>query len=103
MNAMAAATYLTGKGVPFRRAHELVGKAVRAAMDKSCELQELPLAELRQLSPEFDADFYDAITLDAVLACHDVVGGTAPQRVASALDEAEQRLKSRKEAVHAGA
>ncbi len=103
MNAMAAATYLTGKGVPFRRAHELVGKAVRAAMDRSCELQELPLAELRQLSPEFDADFYDAITLDAVLACHNVVGGTAPQRVASALDEAEQRLKSRKEAVHAGA
>jgi argininosuccinate lyase len=103
MNAMAAATYLTGKGVPFRHAHELVGQAVRKALEKKCELQDVPLSELRQLSPEFDADFFGAITLSAVLACHDVVGGTAPHQVAHALNEAEQRLKSRKEAVHAGA
>jgi argininosuccinate lyase len=80
-----------------------VGQAVRKALARYCELQELPLAELRQLSPEFDADFYDAITLSAVLACHDVVGGTAPHQVTRALEEAEQRLKSRKEMVHAGA
>ena len=103
MNAMAAATYLTGKGVPFRRAHEIVGQAVRKAMEDHCELEQIPLAELRQLSPEFDTDFYDAMTLSAVLACHDVAGGTAPEQVARALDVAEERLKRRKEAVHAGA
>jgi argininosuccinate lyase len=103
MNAMAAATYLSAKGVPFRRAHELVGQAIRQALDRHCELHELPLSDLRRLSPEFDADFYDAITLPAVLACHDVMGGTAPEQVARALDEAEQRLKSRQEAAHAGA
>ncbi|MGA2991056.1 MAG: argininosuccinate lyase [Candidatus Korobacteraceae bacterium] len=103
MNAMAAATYLTGKGVPFRRAHELVGQAVRKALARYCELQELPLAELRQLSPEFDADFYDAITLSAVLACIYVVGGSAPHQVTRALEEADQRLKCGLVLVHVGA
>ena len=103
MNAMAAATYLTGKGVPFRRAHEIVGQAVRKALERQCELEQIALPELRQLSPEFDSDFYQAMTLEAVLACHDVAGGTAPDQVARALEVAEQRLKSRREAVHAGA
>jgi argininosuccinate lyase len=103
MNAMAAATYLVGKGIPFRRAHELVGQAVRKGLEKQCELQQIPLDELKQLSPEFDADFYPAVSLRAVLECHDVVGGTAPAHVLEALDAAERRLKSRKEMVHAGA
>ena len=103
MNAMAAATYLVGKGIPFRRAHELVGQAVRIGLEKHCELQQIPLAELKQLSPEFDDGFYAAITLRAVLECHDVVGGTAPAHVFAALEAAEQRLKSRREMAHAGA
>jgi argininosuccinate lyase len=103
MNAMAAATYLVGKGIPFRHAHELVGQAVRIGLEKHCELQQIPLAELKQLSPEFDNDFYAAITLRAVLECHDVVGGTAPAHVLAALEAAEQRLKSRREMAHAGA
>jgi argininosuccinate lyase len=102
MNAMAAATYLVGKGIPFRRAHELVGQAVRIGLEKHCELQGIPLAELKQLSPEFDNDFYAAITLRAVLECHDVIGGTAPAHVLAALEAAEQRLKSRREMAHAG-
>jgi len=101
MNAMAAATYLVGKGIPFRRAHELVGQAVRKGMETHCELQQIPLAELQQLSPEFGDDFFAAVTLSAVLACHDVVGGTAPAHVSAALDAAEKRLKSR-EMVDAG-
>ncbi len=55
------------------------------------------------MSPEFAADFYDAVGLRAVLECHDVVGGTAPAHVLTALDAAEQRLKNRQEMVHAGA
>ena len=103
MNAMAAATYLVGKGIPFRRAHELVGQAVRLGLEKQCELQQIPLAELRQLSPEFGDDFYAAISLGAVLECHDLVGGTAPAHVLAALEAAEQRLKIHQEMAHAGA
>src|SRR5579863_6187478 len=81
LNAMAAATYLVHKGVPFRTAHEKIGNAVRFALEKSVELNELTLAELREFGPEFAEDFFDAIGLTATLDCHDVVGGTARTRV----------------------
>src|SRR5450755_1057776 len=76
MNAWAAATYLVQRGVPFRLAHEFVGKAVQLALDKDCELQDLPLEELKKLTPAFDRDFYACLSLQSVLAVHDVPGGT---------------------------
>ncbi len=106
LNAMAAATYLVHKGVPFRTAHETIGNAVRFALDKGVELGELSLEELRQFGPAFDTDFYTAVTLNATLDCHDVIGGTARSRVKQALDEAAARvaaLTAAKEAAHAGA
>jgi argininosuccinate lyase len=108
LNAMAAATYLVNKGVPFRTAHEKVGHAVRFAMEKGVELDGLTLDELRQFGAEFGEDFYAAITLEATLDCHDVIGGTARERVREALARAEQRVaalaKPRAgEAIHAGA
>jgi argininosuccinate lyase len=104
LNAMAAATYLVHKGVPFRTAHEQVGNAVRHAIEKGVELGELSLAELRQFGDEFGEDFYAAVTLQATLGCHDVIGGTAPVRVKHALDEALMRVHSlTREAAHAGA
>src|SRR4051794_7967079 len=81
MNAMAAATYLVGKGVAFRRAHEHVGNTVRVCLEKQCELEDLSLEELQRIAPEFAQDFYAAVTLQATLACHDVPGGTAPGQV----------------------
>ena len=90
MNAWAAATYLVGRGVPSRLSHEQVGKAVRLAMDRGCELQDLPLDELRKINPVFDQDFYSSLSLKQVLAIHDVVGGTAPRRVQQALQEARK-------------
>ena len=92
LNAMAAATYLVHKGVPFRKAHEKIGNAVRYSLDKSCELGDLSLEELRQFGPEFDTDFFAAITLEATLDCHDVIGGTARARVHAALAETQQRV-----------
>ena len=92
LNAMAAATYLTHKGVPFRKAHEKVGNAVRFGLESGRELGELTLAELNQFGAEFGEDFYESITLEATLDCHDVVGGTARHRVKQALAEARQRL-----------
>ncbi len=113
LNAMAAATYLVHKGMPFRTAHERIGAAVRLGLEKVCELSELTLDELQAIAPEFREDFYAAITLDATLDCHDVIGGTARARVAEALASAELRIKTLAETygevvfeedpVHAGA
>jgi argininosuccinate lyase len=101
LNAMAAATYLVHKGVPFRTAHEKIGNAVRFAIEKGVELGDLTLAELRQFGPEFAEDFFSAVTLEATLDCHDVVGGTARERVRQALAAASERIATlTREAVH---
>jgi argininosuccinate lyase len=94
LNAMAAATYLTGKGVAFRKAHEKVGNVVRFALESGRELDELTLDELRQFGEEFGEDFFAAITLEATLDCHDVAGGTNRARVRAALKEARERLNA---------
>ena len=73
-------------------AHSAVGQAVRLALDKGCELQGLSLDDLRQFRPEFADDFYKALELDAVLASHNVPGGTAPGRVHEAIESAEARI-----------
>jgi len=93
MSAMAAATYLVGKGVPFRRAHEFIGKAVRLGLEQGRELHEMSLAELREISDAFGEDFYASVTLEAVLDCHDVTGGTARAKVAQALAAMEERVQ----------
>jgi argininosuccinate lyase len=102
LNAMAAATYLVHKGVPFRTAHEKIGHAVRFAIEKGVELGSLSLDELRQFGPEFGEDFYSAVSLEATLDCHDVAGGTARARVRQALAAVQERIKIL-EAAHAGA
>lgn len=98
MNALAAATYLAKRGVPFREAHEIVAHAVQKCVARKCEIEDLTLEELRELSPAFAPDIYDQLSLQAVLACHDVPGGTAPGRVRQAIDEARERLASLREA-----
>ena len=104
LNAMAAATYLVHKGVPFRTAHEKIGNVVRLALKAGVELRNLTINELRVISPDFDEDFFSAITLRATLDCHDVVGGTAVDRVRQALASASERIANlTQEALHAGA
>jgi argininosuccinate lyase len=103
MNAFAAATYLVRKGVPFRIAHEQIGKAVRLGLDKQCELERLSFEELRGIDNHFGADFYDFVKLENVLAIHDVPGGTAPVRVRQALAAARKRLAASQEEAHAHA
>jgi argininosuccinate lyase len=94
LNAMAAATYLVHKGLPFRKAHEKIGHAVRYCLDKGCELGDLTLYELRQFGEEFDEDFFAAVTIQATLDCHDVLGGTARPRVQAALADAQSRIEA---------
>jgi argininosuccinate lyase len=97
LNAMAAATYLSNKGVPFRKAHEHIGNAVRLGLETNRELQHLTLDELRTICPDFAEDFFSAITLEATLDCHDVLGGTARHRVVAALADARRRIAAEPE------
>jgi len=94
LNAMAGATYLSNKGLPFRKAHEVIGNAVRMGLDQGKELNALSLVDLRTLSDFFDEGFYAAITLIATVDCHNVTGGTATAQVATALAAAKHRLAS---------
>jgi argininosuccinate lyase len=102
-NAWAAATYLVKRGVPSRLAHERIGKAVQLCLENNCELQDLALEELRALDSAFESDFYECLTLHAVLAVHDVAGGTAPERVRQAIKSARTKIESLREEIHAHA
>ena len=100
MNAWAAATYLVNRGVPSRLSHEHIGKAVRVCVERACELKDLSLDELKKINPAFDQDFYSCLSLKSVLAIHDVVGGTAPERVRQGLQAARKQAAGlRREAV----
>jgi argininosuccinate lyase len=104
LNAMAAATYLVHKGIPFRTAHEIIGHAVRFGLEKGAELGDLTLDELRAFSPVFAEDFFAAVSLTSTLDCHDVMGGTARERVYQALVAVSGRIAAlHTEVVHAGA
>jgi argininosuccinate lyase len=103
MNAMSAAGYLVQQGMPFRRAHEFMGAAVQLCVQKHCELQDLSVDEFLSVGLKVDDGFYAALQLPAVLAQHDVEGGTAPARVVTALNSAKERLARMGEAEHVGA
>jgi len=85
MQGFATATdladYLVKKGVPFRDAHEVVARAVRAAEASGRDLADLPLAELQAFSPIIAEDVYAVLTLEGSLAARDHLGGTAPAQV----------------------
>jgi argininosuccinate lyase len=100
MNAWAAATYLVNRGVPSRLAYEQIGKAVKLCVEKHCELQDLTLEELHALNPVFDESFHDYLKPSSVLAIHDVVGGTAPNRVRQGIAEARKKIESLREEVN---
>jgi argininosuccinate lyase len=75
------ADYLVRRGVPFRDAHEAVGRAVRLASERGCGLPELPIADLKALAPQIEPDVYPVLTVQGSVAARDHVGGTAPAQV----------------------
>jgi len=91
-NATELADYLVSKGVPFREAHETVGKLVRLALDAGTALESLPLATLQQAESRIGEDVFACLALDAAAAKRDVLGGTAPARVRAALEQAKAAL-----------
>ncbi len=86
------ADYLVGKGVPFRNAHEIVGKAVRYALDHGKGLDELTLEELQQFSPLIEADAREVLSPQGSVAARNHFGATAPEQVLAAVARARERL-----------
>ena len=78
--------------MPFRDAHEVVARAVRHAVDRDCDLADLPLADLQQFSAQISEDVFGVLTLEGSLASRNHIGGTAPEQVRMAIAQARQRL-----------
>ncbi len=87
------ADYLVRQGVAFRDAHEIVGSAVRLAIDTQRELAELTLAELQSLSPHIAEDVFDLLTPEGSVRARDHFGATAPAQVRAACARARKRLE----------
>jgi argininosuccinate lyase len=91
--ATQAAHYLVRRGLPFRQAHEVIGRIVREAERARESWTAMPLSKLKSFSPLFEADLQRSLTLDSALASCDVPGGTAPHRVREALAACHARLE----------
>jgi len=92
LNATELADYLVRKGLPFRQAHEAVGKAVLFAIQNQKQLEEVSLGTYQDICELFEEDLFEALSLESTLAGKNVVGGTAPQQVADAIQEAKEHL-----------
>ena len=92
MNATELADYLVRKGVPFREAHEIVGKVVMYALEQKKELGELKLEEFMKFSRLISSDVFECLTLESTLNAKAAKGGTAPSAVETALAEARRDL-----------
>lgn len=86
------ADYLVRNGVPFRDAHEVVGKAVRLGVEQGKDLSELKLEELKSFSDAIKDDVFDVLTVEGSVAARDHLGGTAPRQVKLAVKALRKRL-----------
>jgi len=91
--ATEAADYLVRKAIPFRLAHDLVGKILSEAEKQGRNWIELPLADLQKISPEIGPDFTRCLTVEASLAAKKVPGGTSPDSVRIAIADLEKRIR----------
>ncbi len=89
------ADYLVRKGIAFRDAHEIVGRAVRLGVDTGKDLSEMTLDELQGFSEVIGEDVFDVLTLQGSMAARNHQGGTAPEQVRRAITAARQRLQGR--------
>jgi len=92
LNATELADYLARKGIPFREAHETVGRAVMLAIERDVELNDLSLVDLKSFSALIEPDVFESLSLERTLATKSQTGGTSPDRVAAELTSARTRL-----------
>jgi argininosuccinate lyase len=89
------ADYLVRRGVPFRDAHEIVGKSVAYGVQTGKDLSEMTLAELQQFSTVIEQDVFAVLTLEGSVAARNHIGGTAPAQVKAAVMRAKASLLPR--------
>ncbi len=94
-NATDVADYLVKKGMPFRNAHEVVGKLVFYSISKDKSLDELTLAEYKEFSDIIEDDIYGTISMETCVNDRKVIGGPAIDAVRAEIESAEIFLKSR--------
>ncbi|MBI5410415.1 MAG: argininosuccinate lyase [Nitrospirae bacterium] len=91
--ATELADYLVTKGVPFREAHAITGRIVRACVDRNRDLRDLTPADLRVFSDHFEKDALDVVTVEGAIERKAQIGGTARKRVAARVKEWEKKLR----------
>jgi argininosuccinate lyase len=101
-NATDLADYLVNRGVPFRQAHEIVGRAVLTCVERGISLDQLSLEEMQSFSPLVEEDVYSMISVDHCVAARKVPGGPAPDAVRKAIDNKKQKLQKAKAAKDGG-
>jgi argininosuccinate lyase len=89
------ADYLVVKGMPFRDAHEVVGKSVAYGIESDKDLSDMTLVELQVFSDTIESDVFDVLTLEGSVAARDHIGGTAPNQVRAAVVRAKASLAER--------
>src|SRR5580700_1107314 len=94
--ATDAADYLVHKGLPFRQAHDLIGKVLREAEKQGIPWTQLSLGDVRKISPHFEADFLSGPSVESAIATKFVPGGTAPEPVRAAIAILQNRLQQLK-------
>ena len=93
-NATDAADYLVGKGVAFRDAHRIVGELVLACIDKNKSIEEMSLDELKKISPVFDKDLYEAVSLKTCVEKRLTTGAPGSEVMKKAIEEAENYINA---------
>ncbi len=94
LNATEIADYLVAKGMPFRQAHQLVGKIVMRAADLNVSLEQLPLTDYRSFSPLLEEDLFKQLKLAGAVGRRKERGGTAPATVRKALQQFRRKIRS---------
>ncbi|MEO8632445.1 MAG: argininosuccinate lyase [Chloroflexota bacterium] len=94
LTATDLADHLARRGVPFREAHEIVGRLVRGRLDQKKDLAGITLGELRAVDPRFGDTAAAEIEVTRSLASRSSPGGTAPERVRAAIEEARTALRA---------
>ena len=93
-NATDAADYLVGKGVPFRDAHGIVGQLVLYCIEKNISLDDMTLEEYQKISPVFEEDIYEAISLETCVEKRETIGAPSRSSMEQVIAINEEYLKT---------
>ncbi|AOF48697.1 argininosuccinate lyase [Tetragenococcus halophilus] len=93
-NATELADYLANKGIPFRQAHEIVGKLVLECIQQGSYLQDIPLKKYQEVSPVIEADVYDKLSAATAVKSRNSTGGTGFDQVKAQIEKARKELQN---------